>query len=114
MHVLPAPLAPPLWLHPSVLPGRFSLDPNRVLDMVLEAFECHLEDAEFYVSLLKSYPYEKETFCAMLGFKYRFYQGEGGATARETPPTLYKLTAALIHEGFVSVQDVYPLVCLAC
>ena len=106
--------SPPLWPHPSVLPGRFSLDPNRVLDMVLEAFECHLEDAEFYVSLLKSYPYEKETFCAMLGFKYRFYQGEGGATARETPPTLYKLTAALIHEGFVSVQDVYPLVCLAC
>ena len=65
------------------------------------------------MSLLRSYPYERETFCAMLGFKYRFYQREGGATASETPPTLYKLTAALIHESFVSVQDVYPLVCSA-
>lgn len=35
--------------------GYFNLDPNRVLDLILESFECHLEEHEFFVQLLRLY-----------------------------------------------------------
>jgi THO complex subunit 2 len=89
--------------------GRFSLDPNRVLDIILEAFECHLEDSDFYIRLLRCYPYEKETFLSMFAFKFRFYQNEDSTSAQETPPSLYKMTAVLVREGLVSLEDVFKL-----
>ena len=54
--------------------GRFSLDPNRALDVILEAFERHLEDKAFFVSLLSLYPCEKSTFVNILGFKFQAHQ----------------------------------------
>ena len=33
--------------------GYFNLDPNRVLDIILESFECQLEQHEFFVALLR-------------------------------------------------------------
>ena len=59
---------------PAVLSGRFNLDPNRVLDVILEAFEGHLDEREFFVSLLESYPCETTTFVNILGFKFHGYQ----------------------------------------
>jgi len=54
--------------------GRFNLDPNRVLDVILEAFECHLDDQEFFLPLLRHYPCEASTFVNILGFKFQCYQ----------------------------------------
>ena len=54
--------------------GRFNLDPNRVLDVILEAFECHLEEGEFFLPLLRQYPCEIATFVNILGFKFQCYQ----------------------------------------
>lgn len=54
--------------------GRFNLDPNRVLDVILEAFEGHLDEKEFFVPLLESYPCETSTFVNILGFKFHGYQ----------------------------------------
>lgn len=57
-----------------VVTGCFDLDPNRVLDVLLESFECrpHLEN--FYVPLFKEYVTERKTLCHILGFKFRFFQ----------------------------------------
>lgn len=57
-----------------VVTGCFDLDPNRVLDVLLESFECrpHLEN--FYVPLFKEYVTEHKTLCHILGFKFRFFQ----------------------------------------
>ncbi len=57
-----------------VCAGRFNLDPNRVLDVILEAFECHLDQHEFFLSLLHDYPCEKNTFVNVLGFKFHQFQ----------------------------------------
>ena len=54
--------------------GRFSLDPNRVLDIILEAFECHLDERDFFLPLLESYPCQSATFVNILGFKFHQYQ----------------------------------------
>ena len=54
--------------------GRFNLDPNRVLDLILEAFEGHLDEKDFFIPLLESYPCETTTFVNILGFKFHGYQ----------------------------------------
>ena len=60
--------------HLMYLSGRFHLDPNRVLDLILEAFEGHMDEKDFFIPLLKSYPCEKNTFVNILGFKFHSYQ----------------------------------------
>ena len=55
-------------------PGRFNLDPNRVLDVILEAFESHLDEREFFIPLLQGYPCEASTFVNILGFKFQSHQ----------------------------------------
>jgi hypothetical protein len=63
-------------LHFVLFSGRFNLDPNRVLDIMLDAFEFHLEEEDFFITLLKDYSsnYDKSTVCHILGFKYQFYK----------------------------------------
>ena len=53
--------------------GCFDLDPNRVIDVMLESFECrpHLQD--FYLPLLRSYVSDAVTLCHILGFRFHFY-----------------------------------------
>ena len=60
--------------------GRFSLDPNRVLDVILEAFESRLEKegAGFFVALLRGYASERSTFVNILGFRFQSYQVGAG------------------------------------
>ena len=53
--------------------GRFSLDPNRVLDVILSAFENQLEE-QFFIQLLQAYPCELSTFVNILGFKFQAHQ----------------------------------------
>ena len=54
--------------------GCFNLDPNRVLDIILEVYECRSDQDEFFVSLIKSYMCEHQTLCHILGFKFKFHQ----------------------------------------
>lgn len=60
----------------SSLAGCFNLDPSRVLDVILEVFECRPEHDEFFISLLESYMSmcEPQTLCHILGSKFKFYQ----------------------------------------
>ena len=60
----------------SSVAGCFNLDPNRVLDVILEVFECRPEHDDFFISLLESYMSmcEPQTLCHILGFKFKFYQ----------------------------------------
>ena len=55
-----------------VFSGCFDLDPNRVLDIILEAFECHPDEHKFYIPLLRAYIIDKLTLCHILGFKIHF------------------------------------------
>ena len=50
------------------------MDPNRVLDVILDAFESMIEDSSFFLALLKCYPTDPQTFTHILGNKFHFYQ----------------------------------------
>ncbi|KAK6037406.1 hypothetical protein COOONC_25089 [Cooperia oncophora] len=53
--------------------GQFNLDPNRVIDIALECYECCVSQKDFYISLLKEIKANKDYLCTLLGFKYTFY-----------------------------------------
>ena len=56
--------------------GYFNLDPNRVLDIILESFECQLEQHDFFIELLREYTPDQQTLNELLGFKFKFYMTE--------------------------------------
>ena len=53
--------------------GYFNLDPNRVLDVILESFECQLNQHEFFIALLRGYTADSQTLNELLGFKFKFH-----------------------------------------
>ncbi|XP_065124054.1 THO complex subunit 2 [Paramisgurnus dabryanus] len=83
--------------------GCFNLDPNRVLDIILEVYECRSEHDEFFVPLIKCYMCEHQTLCHMLGFKFKFHQEPNG----ETPSSLYHVAAALLQHNLIALEDLY-------
>ncbi|KAG8144557.1 hypothetical protein E2320_013047 [Naja naja] len=85
--------------------GCFNLDPNRVLDIILEVYECRPEYDEFFVPLIESYMYmcEPQTLCHILGFKFKFYQEPNG----ETPVSLYRVSAILLQHNLIDLEDLY-------
>ncbi|XP_051513509.1 THO complex subunit 2-like isoform X1 [Myxocyprinus asiaticus] len=83
--------------------GCFNLDPNRVLDIILEVYECRSDQDEFFIPLIKSYMCEHQTLCHMLGFKFKFHQEPNG----ETPASLYHIAAALLQHNLIALEDLY-------
>uniref|UniRef100_A0A7N4PDE3 THO complex subunit 2 n=1 Tax=Sarcophilus harrisii TaxID=9305 RepID=A0A7N4PDE3_SARHA len=85
--------------------GCFNLDPNRVLDVILEVYECRPEYDEFFVPLIESYMCmcEPQTLCHILGFKFKFYQEPNG----ETPASLYRVAAILLQYDLIDLDDLY-------
>ncbi|XP_068930131.1 THO complex subunit 2 isoform X5 [Petaurus breviceps papuanus] len=85
--------------------GCFNLDPNRVLDIILEVYECRPEYDEFFVPLIESYMCmcEPQTLCHILGFKFKFYQEPNG----ETPASLYRVAAILLQYDLIDLDDLY-------
>uniref|UniRef100_A0A8C5WF72 THO complex subunit 2 n=1 Tax=Leptobrachium leishanense TaxID=445787 RepID=A0A8C5WF72_9ANUR len=85
--------------------GCFNLDPNRVLDIILEVYECRPEHDDFFVPLIESYMCmcEPQTLCHILGFKFKFYQEPNG----ETPSSLYRVAAVLLQQALIELEDLY-------
>ncbi|XP_048461252.1 THO complex subunit 2-like [Rhincodon typus] len=85
--------------------GCFNLDPNRVLDIILEVYECRPEHDDFFVPLIESYMCmcELQTLCHILGFKFKFYQEPNG----ETPSSLYRVAAILLQNNLIELDDLY-------
>uniref|UniRef100_A0A8C9T4T3 THO complex subunit 2 n=1 Tax=Scleropages formosus TaxID=113540 RepID=A0A8C9T4T3_SCLFO len=83
--------------------GCFNLDPNRVLDIILEVYECRSDQDEFFLPLIKSYMCEPQTLCHILGFKFKFHQEPN----EETPSSLYHVAAALLQHNLIKLEDIY-------
>ncbi|XP_025831929.1 THO complex subunit 2 [Agrilus planipennis] len=84
--------------------GCFNLDPNRVLDVILESFENKPEDSKIFIPLVKSYMNDPKIIAEVLGSKYTFYQTSGDSTV---PKALYILTAQLLQHNLVYLDDIY-------
>jgi len=42
--------------------------------VILESFECRIDQTALFLPLLEAYANDRETLCHMLGFKFHFYQ----------------------------------------
>ncbi|CAH3196125.1 unnamed protein product, partial [Porites evermanni] len=86
--------------------GRFNLDPNKTLDVLLDSFECRIDLEDFFLPLLKSYmeKCESTALCHIMGFKFQFYKDQPDLP---TPPSLYHLTALLMKHSLLSLDDLY-------
>ena len=81
--------------------GYFDLDPNRVLDLVLDSFEKQLWNLSF-ISVLGIF--RVNSIVHILGFKFEFYNtAENDSTA--APKSLYSLAVVLIAYELVALTD---------
>jgi len=76
--------------------GFFDLDPNRVLDIVLEALEA-VPSRVAHRGLVGLF--NPKYIPHMLGFKFQYYHGQG-----QTPASLYHLCGLLLHQGRVQAS----------
>lgn len=60
--------------HVRSLIGYFDLDPNRVMDVILDVFEVRTQASSLLVQLLKLYNPNKVDLTHILGHKFHFYQ----------------------------------------
>lgn len=81
--------------------GCFNLDPNRVLDILLETFENRPQDAAVFIPLIQSYMSDRQVLCEVLGFKYC-------STVNSTPFSLQKLTALMLQHQVITLDDILP------
>ncbi|KAJ3173709.1 THO complex subunit 2 [Geranomyces variabilis] len=95
--------------------GYFDLDPNRVLDLILDSFTANIADHwDFFVRLLEISPWrakgstkEPMSMCGqILGFKFDWYRGP--TSTKKTPEALIFVAAVMIKHGLVSLSDLYP------
>ncbi|XP_050689638.1 THO complex subunit 2-like isoform X2 [Eriocheir sinensis] len=84
--------------------GGFNLDPNRVLDLILESLESRPHLHQFYTGLLSQYPCESATISEILGFKLNGSVREGGGKEAQG---IYTTIALLVQAGILLLQDIY-------
>ncbi|XP_023289928.1 THO complex subunit 2 isoform X2 [Orussus abietinus] len=93
-------VAPTLEIVKSLI-GYFNLDPNRVLDILLETFENRPDDDALFIPLIRSYMSDQHVLCEVLGFKYR-------CTAALTPFSLQRVTALMLQHHVINLDDILP------
>ena len=106
--------------------GCFNLDPNRVLDIILESFENNPIMFKTFIHLLRSYKVENDTICQMLGFKFQSIhqlqqQQQQMSTTKDkdlldhhsfhqlkNASSLYKVTSYLLKHQIVDLDLLMP------
>ncbi|XP_023179884.2 THO complex subunit 2 [Drosophila hydei] len=81
--------------------GCFNLDPNRVLDIIIESFETRPDRWKLFIPLLRSYMPTGAIICEVLGYKFCHFK------ATRTPRSLYHVCALLLKHGVIELNDVY-------
>jgi len=84
--------------------GFFDLDPNRVLDLILEIFEKDYENLAF-ITLITSY--NKTALPQIIGFKFQ-KEREIPNKLPENSISLYRETAQLLKAGCFELSDIWP------
>lgn len=82
--------------------GGFNLDPNRVLDLILEGLESRPTNHKFYTDLLKLFPCESTTVSELLGFKLRNYSSN-----HKEAKGCYTTIALLLQANILQLSDIY-------
>ncbi|XP_050521720.1 THO complex subunit 2 isoform X2 [Daktulosphaira vitifoliae] len=82
--------------------GCFNLDPNRVLDIILDSFEHHTDNKaeHFFIPLLRDYMPESQRLTEVLVFKLR--------QVNDMNHSSYRLIALLIQYNLIELENIYP------
>ncbi|XP_050443418.1 THO complex subunit 2 isoform X2 [Adelges cooleyi] len=82
--------------------GCFNLDPNRVLDIILDSFEHHTDNKaeHFFIPLLRDYMPESQRLTEVLAFKLR--------QVNDLNHSSYRLIALLIQHNLIELDNIYP------
>lgn len=95
--------------------GCFNLDPNRVLDIIIESFENQPSMYETYIALLKHYKPDEETICQIVGFKFQSLAASSATAAAalsdhhksqssSNNESLYKITSYLLKHELIDLD----------
>ena len=94
--------------------GFFNLDPNRVADLIIDAFENNVWNEEVYLALLKNFPQSYVT--QLLGFKFKYYL-DRIKERQDSPDSLFDdaliprdllmVTGILLREKNVKLEDIW-------
>lgn len=87
--------------------GFFDLDPNKVLDILLDEFTFGLAKWQLYVQLLRRLAYPSATITGIIGFKLAFLHADKKA-APDHSDALFTVIALLLAEGMISLDALYP------
>ncbi|CAL4100396.1 unnamed protein product [Meganyctiphanes norvegica] len=82
--------------------GGFNLDPNRVLDLILEGIESRPNNHKFFTDLLNLFPCESSTISELLGFKLRNYSDKP-----KEAKGCYSTIALLLQANILQLSDIY-------
>ncbi|CDW79776.1 tho complex subunit 2-like [Stylonychia lemnae] len=93
--------------------GFFNLDPNRVMDIILDSYENNMQN-EAYLILLKDPQFNAVSIAQVMGFKFQSYLeqlAKSSTTNNNTahpPQSLFNLTAVLIKNKIITFDDIWP------
>lgn len=82
------------------------MDPNRVLDIILESFEARPHLDKLFIPLIKNYMADPQVISEVLGFKL----GNMEAQEYKEPPPIMTVIALLLQHELISLDDIYPWV----
>ena len=87
--------------------GKFNLDPNRVVDLILEVLECNSGTMKQYlIQVLHAFGMGSSVIAQFLGFKFQHFKSTLNVT-RTTPESLLHVTADLISSNVIKLQEIY-------
>ena len=81
--------------------GTFDLDPNRVLDLLIDLLECH-DQKDKIITLMRDFSTQK--LPPLLTFKLTFYRTSG----TPLPPSLLRTIVLLADEGLLDLTTLVP------
>lgn len=79
------------------------MDPNRVLDVILESFENKPQDSRLFIPLIQAYMNDSKIISEVLSTKFTFLKNN----ELTIPQSLYVLTAQLLQHKLISLDEIY-------
>jgi hypothetical protein len=85
--------------------GQFNLDPNRVIDILLDCFEANSERANFYTGILSALKVSRHDLADILKRKFIFQEKLDGSAY-----SLCNLAAIICEQGLVDLLPFFAFV----
>ncbi|KAI1732320.1 transcription factor/nuclear export subunit protein 2 domain-containing protein [Ditylenchus destructor] len=85
--------------------GQFNLDPNRVLDVILDCFENSLPYKDLFISILKKFKVQQQELRDILVQKFLFCE-----KMEYTTTDLYRIASILCQEQLVDLKSFFNMI----